>query len=515
MKFATAALSVEAVLIACVILYVPYTEIDWRAYMEQVSGFLNGELDYRQLKGGTGPLVYPGGFVWIYSMLYYFTKLGEDIQMAQWIFAGVYLTTLFLVLRFYTRAGMAWSIMLPLFLSKRLRSLYVLRLFNDCWAMLFLFTALTLIAGGPARNGRRARSWVLGSFFFSFAVSIKMNVLLFAPGMLYVMLRTLPLVKVLGCLCICAAWQLVMGLPFLVYDYEAYLTKGFELGRVFTQRWSVNYQFLDNEIFVDPHFGMGLLAATVAAWVLLWRTRWSKRTYLTSAEVEVLRPVLRDVPHCIHLETSDDDAEDGNDDAEDIYDAALDAAEAVEERTAYVATVLTFFESNLIGVAFARSLHYQFYTWFFLTVPFVLYYTSYSRMVRLVTFALIRQAFEVYPPTENTSLLLQTGFGFALVGVLFFGRDDPAAAKKRVEAQAVPPRAGGVSRPPRRASAAAAAAPIASASPSPTTEEKADGEQTKKASPSPPAPKAQSKANKAAKASPKPAAKQTANAKAK
>jgi len=45
------------------------TEIDWKAYMEEVEGVENGEYDYAKLKGGTGPLVYPGGFVWIFMML--------------------------------------------------------------------------------------------------------------------------------------------------------------------------------------------------------------------------------------------------------------------------------------------------------------------------------------------------------------------------------------------------------------------------------------------------------------
>ena len=33
------------------------TEIDWKAYMEEVEGFANGTLDYTQLRGNTGPLV--------------------------------------------------------------------------------------------------------------------------------------------------------------------------------------------------------------------------------------------------------------------------------------------------------------------------------------------------------------------------------------------------------------------------------------------------------------------------
>ena len=34
-----------------------YTEIDWRAYMQEVEGVVNGTYDYYQLKGDTGPLV--------------------------------------------------------------------------------------------------------------------------------------------------------------------------------------------------------------------------------------------------------------------------------------------------------------------------------------------------------------------------------------------------------------------------------------------------------------------------
>lgn len=412
MRFMDVALALEAVAIIAIVFLVPYTEIDWRAYMEEVQGFLEGELDYRNLKGGTGPLVYPGGFVWIYSVLYYLTKKGQDIELAQWIFVGVYLVTLVMVLRLYTRAGHTWKVMIPLFISRRIRSLYVLRLFNDCWAMLFLFAAVTFIAGQPGSAVQRSRRWLLGCLCYSFAVSIKMNVLLFAPGMLYVMLRTLPLWRVVYYLAVCAAVQLVTGLPFLAHDYEAYLTKGFELGRVFTQRWSVNYQFLDNALFVDPNLGLALLGATVGAWVLLWRMRWAKRTYLTRAEARVLRPAIADtVPAPAEASGTGADAEEE------------------EEQAVFAATVVTFFEANLVGVMFARSLHYQFYTWFYHTVPFVLAATTYPRLLRLASFALIRQGFEPYPPTRHTSMMLQGGFALVLVAILFLGRDSPAAGK--------------------------------------------------------------------------------------
>jgi alpha-1,3-mannosyltransferase len=46
--------------VACFHISVPMldTEIDWIAYMQEVTGVLGGELDYLNLKGDTGPLVW-------------------------------------------------------------------------------------------------------------------------------------------------------------------------------------------------------------------------------------------------------------------------------------------------------------------------------------------------------------------------------------------------------------------------------------------------------------------------
>ncbi|KAK7199921.1 dolichyl-P-Man:GDP-Man5GlcNAc2-PP-dolichyl alpha-1,3-mannosyltransferase [Novymonas esmeraldas] len=467
MKFADVALAVEAVVIAGVIAAVPYTEIDWKAYMEEVGGFLGGELDYRQLKGGTGPLVYPGGFVWIYSALYYITKMGEDIHLAQWIFAGVYLATLAVVLRLYTNAGHAWRVMIPLFVSRRMRSLYVLRLFNDCWAMFFLFAAVAFIAGRPGSAVTRTRQWFLGCLCFSAAVSVKMNVLLFAPGLLYVMLRTLPLWRVLWYLLVCAAVQVAVGLPFLTHDYTAYLSGSFEVGRVFAHRWSVNYQFLDTDVFVMPELAIGLLVATAATWVLLWRTRWAPRTYLTDAESRVLRPVIADTQRqgCA--------TKAGATCGEEAVATRGREGEEAEEQAVYAATVSTFFEANLVGVIFARSLHYQFYTWFFYTIPFVLSCTSYPRLLRVASFGLIRQGFERYPPTSTSSMMLQAGFAMALVAVLFCGRDTPPSTVPTSapvsEDKATAQRQPSVNKATSKATTSPAAATVEKSAPKPMT----------------------------------------------
>ena len=49
----------EAILTFAIFKHVPYTEIDWEAYMQEVTMWQEGERDYLKIKGGTGPLVYP------------------------------------------------------------------------------------------------------------------------------------------------------------------------------------------------------------------------------------------------------------------------------------------------------------------------------------------------------------------------------------------------------------------------------------------------------------------------
>ncbi|CAG7881258.1 unnamed protein product [Brassica rapa] len=53
--FALALIITDAILVALIIAY--------------VSGFLGGEREYGSLKGDTGPLVYPAGFLYVYSAI--------------------------------------------------------------------------------------------------------------------------------------------------------------------------------------------------------------------------------------------------------------------------------------------------------------------------------------------------------------------------------------------------------------------------------------------------------------
>jgi hypothetical protein len=55
-----------------------------------------------------------------------------------------------------------------------------------------------------------------------------------------------------------------------------------------------------------------------------------------------------------------------------------------------IATIL--FTSNLIGILFARSLHYQFYAWYAQQLPFLVWRTPYPLVLKYVQmiFSLLR-----------------------------------------------------------------------------------------------------------------------------
>ena len=141
--------------------------------MQQVSQYIDGERDYVKLYGDTGPLVYSAAHVYIYRFLYSFTDEGKDIRLAQYIFIGLYLATLFLMMQCYCAAKVPPYILPLLILSKRLHSIFLLRLFNDCFAVFFLFLAIYCY---------QRRYWTVGSFAYSIGLGVKMSLLLALPA---------------------------------------------------------------------------------------------------------------------------------------------------------------------------------------------------------------------------------------------------------------------------------------------------------------------------------------------
>jgi alpha-1,3-mannosyltransferase len=220
--------------------------------------------------------------------------------------------------------------------------------------------------------------WNFGCFLFSVAVSLKMNVLLFAPGLLYLLIQASPRMTIPR-LAICGITQLVLGAPFLFRHPVSYLRKAFELDRQFFFKWTVNLKFLPEEFFLSKPWAVFLLAL-----------------HLTLLGVYFFR----------------------------LYKSSR--ALSPEHMLS------TLFVSNFIGICCARSLHYQFYSWYFSALPFLLWReTSYPMVTRLVLLGSIEYAFLNFPATPLSSSILQVAHWSILIPCLFVTKEDSLSQSKK------------------------------------------------------------------------------------
>lgn len=374
-----------------VIRKVKYTEIDWKAYMEEVSGVLNErQLDYMELKGGTGPLVYPAGFVYIYSALYYLTDGGDDLGMAKSIFAILQSLLMAFVLGIYRQCYLdrternsfpIWTIGF-LFVSRRVMSLFVLRLFNEGVQMLLLYISIFLF---------NANRWSAGSLVYSLSVSVKMNALLFAPGIAVLMCQACGVGgafrRVFG---ICLTTQLVLGLPFLLHAPKSYLSRAFELTRVFSHKWSVNGAFLSEEIFLDRKLALLLLVLHLTFLLIFGHWKWTAKS--SGGLLGLLR--LREIGSWA------------------CFVGMLSEEKTMELRASHITNVL--FTCNFIGIVFARTLHYQFYLWYAHSLPLMVWCGDLHWVTKLAILVTIEGVFNIYPPHPLASCVLHVAHAMLL-----------------------------------------------------------------------------------------------------
>jgi alpha-1,3-mannosyltransferase len=335
--------------------------------MQEVASFVHGERNYENMAGDTGPLVYPAGFVYIFSALRWLTNEGENIFAGQCIFVALYLVTLNIVLRLYRKAAVVpWWACIFLILSKRIHSIFMLRLFNDCIAVLFGYLAIDLFT---------SKRWRIGCVVYSLSIGIKMNMLLHAPGILLVLLVCTGIKETVVCLSICATVQFLLGCPFLVAHPMEYIKRSFDFGRVFMYKWTVNWKFLPEEVFLSKAVSITLLVLTVC-FLLFFAYKWFSTKKL---QITFLSRDCAKMDPCF--------------------------------------IITTIFTSNFIGIVFARTLHYQFYVWYFHMLPHLLWCIRIPTYGRVLIMLMIEVAFNVYPATAWSSLLLQAAHIFILLSI--------------------------------------------------------------------------------------------------
>ena len=365
-NFALPALTIaSAVLSEAVIRRVSFTEIDFQTYLGQAALYLDGERDYSNLDppGGSGPCVYPAAHIYLYSFFHWLTHAGGNILPAQHVFAAILTANNLLVAMLYRQAGMPPLAVLPLILSKRIYSIFLLRMFNDPIAVLFVYLALF-----AATNSR----WKLSALLFSFGLGIKMNVLLFLPGFAAAAFVYTGIRGAISYIAVVIVVQALLSAPFTLHDPHAYLTRAFDFSRSFLHVWTVNWRFVPEDTFLSQHFACGLLSLHIVLLTLFGLFRW------TGIASHGPKWILQNLSARSHKLVQ-------------------------SEKTALMCCAFT---SNTIGILCSRSLHYQFYSWYFHQVPLLLWLSQLPNIVKLILPVVLEWCWNVFPSTDTSSLLL-------------------------------------------------------------------------------------------------------------
>jgi alpha-1,3-mannosyltransferase len=428
-----AILVVEAILCTAQAYFEPTYAFDWDAYMEQTArfagfptastpqGVATFNLNYSQLSGDTGALVYPAAHVYVHTALNVASRwdavhwtteyspkaiAGYDtrtlrphttIRAIQVVYLIAFLALVSAGWRALgdapvARPEAALAAAIVFVLSRRARSVAVLGLFNEAWVVLASYTAVALFA---------RRHWFVGCIVYAVAVNTKMSALLYAPGLLAVLLHAGGAAFAARHIALCAAVCFVLGAPFLWHAPREYISAAFNLGRAFEQRWSVNWAFLPPSAFSSRAFAAALLAthlaALLTAYVLVWRP------VLLAAGLGSSRPPsqLRPAPQTRRSRGSSSFSVDMGMDYPGAPAVAASATQhplrrrhqqqavvaAPEVGSRFTAAIsehvpsapsqataisLVLLSANLIGICTARSLHFQFHLWLWHSLPALL-----------------------------------------------------------------------------------------------------------------------------------------------
>lgn len=197
---------------------------------------------------------------------------------------------------------------------------------------------------------------------------------------------------------------MLLAVPFLKENPVGYVSRAFELTRQFLFKWTVNWRFVGEEVFLSRRFSLTLLALHILL-LGLFTARW-------------LQPSGQNVIVFAHK-----------------FLEGRQRTVILSDR--FVMT--TLLTSLAIGLLCARSLHYQFFAYLSWATPFLLWRARFHPVIVYAVWAVQEWAWNVFPSTNGSSIVVVLCLSVQVLGVLFNNReesDDRCLAKDKVEDEA-------------------------------------------------------------------------------
>lgn len=280
--------------------------------------------------------------------------------------------------------------------------MFVLRCFNDCFAALFLWLAIFFL---------QRRSWMGGALMYTLGLGVKMSLLLVLPAVGIVLLLGAGFATSLQLAVVMGLVQVLIAVPFLAHNPWGYLGRAFELSRQFFFKWTVNWRFVGEEVFLSKGFSMALLGLHVAVLAVFITTRWLKPARKPLSRLAI--PILF---------------------AKSPFTAEEQRAVSRDVTPRFILTAIL--SANVIGLLFARSLHYQFYAYLAWSTPFLLWRSGAHPVLQYTLWAAQEWAWNVYPSTPVSSGVVVSVLAATMALVWWGVREDwePKALTSKDEA---------------------------------------------------------------------------------
>ncbi len=232
---------------------------------------------------------------------------------------------------------------------------------------------------------------------YSWGLGIKMSLLLALPAIGVMLFLARGVGAGVKQAWLMAQLQVVIAFPFLA-NMMGYLSRAFEFSRQFLFKWTVNWRFVGEDVFLSREFSASLLVGHVSALILFATTRW-------------LRPAEKPISELV-----------GN--ALKFEEPCGKMQHAISIRISPNYILTTVLMANAIGMLFARSLHYQFYAYIAPATPFLLWRSGMHPILQYTVWATQEWAWNVYPSTNASSMVVVVVLFLTVANVWWGTRTD-------------------------------------------------------------------------------------------
>ena len=190
--------------------------------------------------------------------------------------------------------------------------------------------------------------------------------------------------------------QVLIAIPFISVNPWSYASRAFQLTRQFLFKWTVNWRFVGEQIFLSQGFALTLLVINFLILALFTFTRWTRPSGKTP--LGLAKTLFKQAPPKVQQQISKSVSPD---------------------------FIMTSIITSLItGLACARSLHYQFFAYIAWSTPFLLWKSAMPAPFIIATWAVQELAWNIYPSTDMSSMVVVACLVIQVFGVWLGTSDD-------------------------------------------------------------------------------------------